>query len=50
MVIKSRRGDYPLIVPNTLLTHYIRKYEEPYLKEQFYLHPHPLELKLINHV
>jgi uncharacterized protein YbgA (DUF1722 family) len=40
----------PLIVPVTLLSHYVRKYDEPYLKEQFFLHPHPLELQLRNHV
>jgi uncharacterized protein YbbK (DUF523 family) len=28
----------------------LRKYDQPYLKEQYYLHPHPLELKLRNHV
>ncbi len=40
----------PLIVPITLLNHYVRKYDQPYLKEQVYLNPHPLELKLRNHV
>lgn len=45
-----RMGYVPLIVPVTLLSHYVRKYEEPYLKEQFFLHPHPLELQLRNHV
>jgi len=45
-----RRGDYPLIVPITLLNHYVRKYDEPYLKEQYYIQPHPLELRLRNHV
>jgi len=50
-IIESyRRGDYPLIVPITLLNHHVRKYEEPYLRDQFYLQPHPLELKLRNHV
>jgi len=44
-----RRGDFPLIVPVTLLSHYVRKYDEPYLKEQVYLQPHPLELQLRNH-
>jgi len=39
----------PLIVPVTLLNHYINKYNEPYLKVQYYLNPHPLELKLRNH-
>lgn len=44
-----RRGEAPLIVPITLVNHYARKYQEPYLKEQFYLQPHPLELQLRNH-
>ncbi len=40
----------PLIVPVTLLNHYVRKYDKTYLKQQFYLNPHPRELKLRNHV
>lgn len=40
----------PLVVPVTLLNHYVRKYGEPYLERQYYLHPHPLELMLRNHV
>lgn len=44
-----RLGHVPLIVPVTLLRHYVRKYDEPYLKQQVYLAPHPLELKLRNH-
>lgn len=36
----------PLIVPITLINHYVRKYQQPYLKDQTYLNPHPLELKL----
>jgi uncharacterized protein YbbK (DUF523 family)/uncharacterized protein YbgA (DUF1722 family) len=39
----------PLIVPVTLLRHYIRKYDNLFLKSQYYLHPHPDELKLRNH-
>lgn len=39
----------PLIVPVVLLQHYVRKYDEPYLKNQYYLQPHPDELKLRNH-
>jgi len=45
-----RKGHIPLIVPVTLMSHYVRKYDEPYLKDQFFLHPHPLELQLRNHV
>jgi uncharacterized protein YbgA (DUF1722 family)/uncharacterized protein YbbK (DUF523 family) len=44
-----KQGLIPLIVPITLLQHYVRKYDQPYLKNQVYLQPHPLELKLRNH-
>ena len=43
-------GLVPLVVPITLLRHYVRKYQEGYLSRQFYLNPHPLELMLRNHV
>jgi uncharacterized protein YbgA (DUF1722 family) len=39
----------PLIVPITLLNHYVKKYDQPYLKNQVYLTPHPAELGLRNH-
>ena len=45
-----RMGYLPLIVPITLINHYVRKYNQPYLKQQVYLNPHPLELQLRNHV
>ena len=45
-----RQGYVPLVVPVTLINHYVRKYHQPYLQEQFYLHPHPVELQLRNHV
>ena len=45
-----RQGRVPLIVPITLLNHYARKYDQPYLKDQYYLNPHPTELQLRNHV
>jgi len=45
-----RDGHVPLIVPVTLMNHYVRKYDQPYLKAQYYLNPHPLELHLRNHV
>ncbi|MGB2687821.1 MAG: DUF1722 domain-containing protein, partial [Desulfobacterales bacterium] len=45
------RQEYvPLIVPVTLLNHYVRKYKQPYLAQQVYLNPHPIALKLRNHV
>jgi uncharacterized protein YbgA (DUF1722 family)/uncharacterized protein YbbK (DUF523 family) len=50
-VIDHYRQEYiPLIVPITLMQHYVRKYDQPYLKQQIYLNPHPLELQLRNHV
>jgi uncharacterized protein YbgA (DUF1722 family)/uncharacterized protein YbbK (DUF523 family) len=45
-----RNGYVPLVVPIALINHYVRKYSEPYLKEQVYLNPHPVELQLRNHV
>jgi len=45
-----RNGFVPLLVPITLVNHYVRKYEEPYLLGQYYLNPHPIELQLRNHV
>ena len=50
-IIELYRKEYlPLIVPITLIKHYVRKYDEPYLREQIYLNPHPIELQLRNHV
>jgi len=49
-VIDHYHQEYvPLVVPLILINHYVRKYNQPYLKEQFFLNPHPLELKLRNH-
>jgi len=44
-----RAGLVPLIVPVTLLKHFVRKYRDPYLAAQTYLSPHPKELMLRNH-
>ena len=50
-VIESYRCELvPLILPVTLISHYARKYRQDYLLGQYYLRPHPLELKLRNHV
>ncbi len=50
IIASYHQGYVPLVVPITLINHYVRKYNQPYLKEQFYLHPHPVELQLRNHV
>ncbi len=47
---RYHRGLVPLVVPVTLIRHYVRTYNEPYLRTQMYLHPHPAELMLRNHV
>nr|WP_321400503.1 DUF523 and DUF1722 domain-containing protein [uncultured Desulfobacter sp.] len=44
-----RQSYVPLVVPLTLVNHYVRKYDQPWLKEQTYLNPHPFELKLRNY-
>lgn len=50
-IIDSYRArQLPLIVPITLLNHFVRKYDQTYLKQQVYLNPHPAELQLRNHV
>lgn len=43
-------GLLPLIVPITMINHFVRKYREPYLSGQWWLSPHPVELALRNHV
>lgn len=49
-IIESYRMEtLPLIVPVTLINHYVRKYDQAYLKNQTYLNPHPIALKLRNH-
>jgi len=45
-----RRGQVPLVVPITLLRHYLRRFPAPYLSEQYYLVPHPDELMLRNQI
>ena len=46
---RYRNEFVPLIVPVTLLNHYVRKTGEPYLKQQVYLNPPPIALKLRDH-
>jgi len=50
-VIEDYRNQLvPLIVPLTLLKHYLNKYEIEYIRDQVYMNPHPKELMLRNHV
>jgi len=50
VIDNHRLGHVPLIAPVTLVAHYARKYDVAYLQEQVYLRPHPVELRLRNHV
>lgn len=50
IIQQYQEGYVPLIVPITLMNHYIRKYKQPYLSMQTYLNPHPMALRLRNHV
>jgi uncharacterized protein YbgA (DUF1722 family)/uncharacterized protein YbbK (DUF523 family) len=45
-----RRQLVPLVVPITLVHHYVKKYDVAYLATQVYLAPSPKELMLRNHV
>ncbi|SDU56489.1 YbgA family protein [Desulfobacula phenolica] len=49
IIDQYRSGYVPLIVPITLIRHYVMKYDQPWLKIQTYLNPHPFELKLRNY-
>jgi uncharacterized protein YbgA (DUF1722 family)/uncharacterized protein YbbK (DUF523 family) len=49
-IIKAYRGELvPIVVPLTLFFHYVQNYDQPYLREQTHLNPHPTALKLRNH-
>lgn len=49
-IILYRNKQIPLIVPLTLLLHYIKKYESEYLAMQYYINPYPMQLHLRNHI
>ncbi|OFZ45763.1 MAG: hypothetical protein A2381_15045 [Bdellovibrionales bacterium RIFOXYB1_FULL_37_110] len=49
-ILKQYKTDkLPLLVPITLINHYAKKLHKDYLLEQYYLNPHPKELKIKNH-
>jgi uncharacterized protein YbgA (DUF1722 family)/uncharacterized protein YbbK (DUF523 family) len=45
-----RLGRVPLVVPITMLKHHFRRCPDPYVGHQFYLQPHPEELRLRNFI
>jgi uncharacterized protein YbgA (DUF1722 family)/uncharacterized protein YbbK (DUF523 family) len=50
LVRDYHQGLVPLIVPITLIKHYVSMHEIGYILNQVYLHPHPKELMLRNYV
>lgn len=50
MIRDYHQGLTPLIVPLTLIKHYVRIFEVPDIRDQVYLNPHPKELMLRNRV
>ena len=50
VIADYHQGLVPLIVPMTLIRHYIELNDIPYVNRQIYLNPHPRELMLRNHV
>ena len=49
LIEQYRLGRIPLVVPLTLLQHHLRRHPVPYLLQQTYMSPHPVELMLRNH-
>ncbi len=50
MIKAYGRGEYPLVVPITLLNHHFRRHPHPFVDQQVYLNPHPRELMLRNSI
>jgi uncharacterized protein YbgA (DUF1722 family) len=46
MIHAYRRGETPFAAPLTLLRHYFRRFPDPTIMRQTYLHPDPRELLL----
>ncbi|MRX27794.1 DUF1722 domain-containing protein [Kangiella sp. HZ709] len=50
VIEQYRKGIVTLIVPITLLNHYIKQFGNEYINNQAYLNPHPIELGLRNYI
>ncbi|RUO25595.1 hypothetical protein CWE09_02370 [Aliidiomarina minuta] len=46
LILEYREGQQPLMVPLTLIKHYLKKHPDDYLLQQSYLSPYPNDLKL----
>lgn len=50
MIQAYKGGRIPLIMPVTIINHHARRLNKSYMMQQYFLNPHPAELKLLNHV
>jgi uncharacterized protein YbgA (DUF1722 family)/uncharacterized protein YbbK (DUF523 family) len=50
LIEAHRQKLVPVIVPITLLNHFLRRFPNDYIAEQYYLTPHPRELMLRNSI
>lgn len=50
MISSYKNGRTPLLVPMTVINHYARKYDKPYLTQQYFFNPDPQEVKMLYHV
>ena len=50
LIDAHRQQQVPLVVPITLINHFLRRFPDVYIERQVYLEPHPRELMLRNHV
>ena len=50
LIEMHQSGLVPVIVPITLMNHFLRRYPHEYIHKQYFLEPHPRELMLRNHI
>jgi uncharacterized protein YbgA (DUF1722 family) len=50
LIEAHRKEMVPVIVPITLLNHFLRRFPNDYIARQYYLAPHPRELMLRNSI
>ena len=50
LIEMHQSGLVPVIVPITLMNHFLRRYPHEYIEKQYFLEPHPRELMLRNHI
>ena len=50
LIEMHQSGLVPVIVPITLMNHFLRRYPHEYIDKQYFLEPHPRELMLRNHI